>query len=180
MDIYHTGKEEAGDDHRFVNERLLHVAIPTQSSDGGPIKLESCLETYFISRIDVKRRHERPSTLSSIKSNDSLRSDHSHPDAAPRYNDSASPSTQSLDAVIGKSQELKKSLVSQNNPSEHPTGRKGSQSLVRERFFSDTDEESDRSKQDLDPTISGRKRKGSIRKEVMMPAWQVFSLIRKL
>ena len=27
MDLYHTGKEDPNDDHKFVNERLLEVAV---------------------------------------------------------------------------------------------------------------------------------------------------------
>ncbi|KKY20553.1 putative ubiquitin c-terminal hydrolase family protein [Diplodia seriata] len=64
MDIYHTGKEDVADDHRFVNERLLEVAIPEDNPHSDePIKLEECLEIYFNNRIEVRRHLERRSTL---------------------------------------------------------------------------------------------------------------------
>lgn len=43
MDVAHGGKEAADDDHRFVSERLLNLAIP-DAPEGEPVKLESCLE----------------------------------------------------------------------------------------------------------------------------------------
>lgn len=65
MDIFHTGKEDVSDDHKFVNERLLEVAIPEEPKDGTVIALEDCLETYFNNRIEVKRYLERRGTLNS-------------------------------------------------------------------------------------------------------------------
>ena len=50
MDIYHTGKEDLTDDHKFINERLLEVAIP-EAVEGQTITLEDCLESYFNNRI---------------------------------------------------------------------------------------------------------------------------------
>jgi hypothetical protein len=66
MDIYHTGREDKEDDHKFVNERLLEVAVPEQEGDKD-VTLEDCLETYFNNRIEVKRYLERQNTLSSIR-----------------------------------------------------------------------------------------------------------------
>lgn len=43
MDVAHGGKEAADDDHRFVSERLLNLAIP-DTPDGEPVKLEACLD----------------------------------------------------------------------------------------------------------------------------------------
>lgn len=68
MDIYHTGKEEANDDHKFVNERLLEVAVPEDPGDGRVITLEDCLETYFNNRIEVRRFLERRNTLQRLPS----------------------------------------------------------------------------------------------------------------
>ncbi|KAL1626530.1 hypothetical protein SLS54_002692 [Diplodia seriata] len=71
MDIYHTGKEDVADDHRFVNERLLEVAIPEDNPHSDePIKLEECLEIYFNNRIEVRRHLERRSTLQSVRENE--------------------------------------------------------------------------------------------------------------
>ena len=68
MDIYHTGKEEVNDDHKFVNERLLEVAVPEDPQDGSAITLEDCLETYFNNRIEVRRYLERRNTLQPLRS----------------------------------------------------------------------------------------------------------------
>lgn len=43
MDVAHGGKEVADDDHRFVSERLLNVAIPSRT-DGELVTLENCLD----------------------------------------------------------------------------------------------------------------------------------------
>lgn len=46
MDVAHGGKEAADDDHRFVSERLLNLAIP-DVPEGQSVKLESCLECLY-------------------------------------------------------------------------------------------------------------------------------------
>lgn len=78
MDIYHTGKEEVNDDHKFVNERLLEVAVPEDPGDGSAIALEDCLETYFNSRIEVRRYLERRNTLQPLRSIQSINSSNGH------------------------------------------------------------------------------------------------------
>ena len=74
MDIYHTGKEEVNDDHKFVNERLLEVAVPEDPGNGSVITLEDCLETYFNNRIEVRRYLERRNTLQPLRSIPSIHS----------------------------------------------------------------------------------------------------------
>lgn len=54
MDIAHGGLDMADDDHKFINERLLNVAIPEDVE--GQITLEKCLEEYFNNRVDVQRK----------------------------------------------------------------------------------------------------------------------------
>ena len=78
MDIYHTGKEEVNDDHKFVNERLLEVAVPEDPGDGSAIALEDCLETYFNNRIEVRRYLERRTTLRPLRSTQSINSSNGH------------------------------------------------------------------------------------------------------
>ena len=73
MDIYHTGTEDDGDDHKFIHERLLEVAVPPDPGNGRPIQLEDCLENFFNNRVEVVRRLERSNTLSSIRSGSSDR-----------------------------------------------------------------------------------------------------------
>lgn len=166
MDIYHTGKEDAKDDHKFINERLLEIAIPPDLSDNGQtITLEECLENYFNNRVEVKRYLERRSTLSSVRSYDSTPKAGSvhvemieiDPDSSPGTPLSASPS-----------------LNSPTRPTKHR-----SPSIIQQRFVPDRDDYGFKSFLDVDiDTPKGRNRKGSVRKEVVMPAWQFFSLIR--
>jgi hypothetical protein len=68
MDIFHTGKEDDKDDHKFVQERLLEVAVPDDAERERPIRLEDCLESYFNNQVEVVRRLERSNTRSSVKS----------------------------------------------------------------------------------------------------------------
>lgn len=163
MDIYHTGKEDVADDHKFINERLLEVAIPPEHEDGTAITLEECLEAYFNNKIEVKRYLERRGTINSVRSFDS----------------STKAGTVHVETVeVGSSAP---SPIGTSSPKiEYPLAEKFSvssmlsrrSSIVQERFVPDKG-----SHDDL--VHPGRKRKGSYRKEVMMPAWQFFSLIRK-
>jgi hypothetical protein len=174
MDIYHTGREDAADDHKFVSERLLEVAIPPAQGDQGSLTLEDCLEAYFNNRIEVKRYLERRSTLSSMKSFDStIKGFAAHVEAAELNSPGPSPilSTSSrIDEAAPSSSmtDINHSPILQNQ-------RTG---IVQERFIPDKDGVDEKS-EDLKPLPRRRLRKGSIRREVVMPAWQFFSLIRK-
>jgi hypothetical protein len=165
MDIYHTGKEDASDDHKFINERLLEVAIP-EPFDGNTVTLEDCLESYFNNRIEVKRYLERRNTVSSTKSVDSLsKGSTMHVETVEvSPSPSTSPTTLSpprLDEVIP--------ITSVTEPSGSETPKLRRNSIVQERFIPNSEEDGRMPSQ----------RRGSYRKEVMMPAWQFFSLIRK-
>ena len=169
MDIYHTGKEDKKDDHKYINERLLEVAIPSDpSGESQTITLEDCLENYFNNRIEVRRYLERRSTLSSMRSYDStpkagavhVETVEVDPDSCPTTPLSSSPSTASPI---------------------RPSNKHRSPSIIQQRFVPDEGAADDTSM--LDTGIKspvGRLRKGSVRKEVIMPAWQFFSLIRGL
>ncbi|KAK9477254.1 ubiquitin carboxyl-terminal hydrolase-domain-containing protein [Lipomyces japonicus] len=63
MDIAHGGKEASEDDHKFINERLLHVPVLGTPKDP-PITLEQCLEEYFANSVIVKRELERRQSVS--------------------------------------------------------------------------------------------------------------------
>lgn len=63
MDIAHGGKEVADDDHKFINERVLHVPIGGLPNDP-PLRLEECLEDYFANSVLVRREIERRRSLS--------------------------------------------------------------------------------------------------------------------
>lgn len=148
------------DDHKFINERLLEVAIPPEHTDGTPITLEECLETYFNNRIEVKRYMERRTTISSVRSFDStVKGAATHVESVEIGSSTSSP--------IRTSSPLLESPLAEATTA--PSFRRSS--IVQERFIPD---------QDAHDNLAhpGRRRKGSYRKEVMMPAWQFFSLIR--
>ena len=178
MDIYHTGKEDASDDHKFVNERLLEVAIPPEPTDGHTLTLEDCLEAYFNNRIEVKRYMERRNTLGSTRSADSLSISKGFTahveevDMTPTL--SPVPSTQSSSPRIEKSSTWSPFSEPSESLSSRKVGRRAS--IVRERFIPDSSEENPDGTNS--PPSNAPQRKGIHRKEVMMPAWQFFSLIR--
>ena len=178
MDLFHTGKEDADDDHKFIRERLLEVAIPDDRQDGEPIKLEDCLETYFNSRVEIKRYLERRATANSTRrmSHDSFKGQVSHIESVeiaesnPSTPASAFPPS-SLPAYLPSRPGL--------SPIKHRTP-----SIIQETYVYEKDEKA-ALKAELARSESfskrppGRPRAGTLRKEVMMPAWQFFSLIRE-
>ncbi|OCK89722.1 cysteine proteinase [Cenococcum geophilum 1.58] len=168
MDIYHTGKEDAADDHKFVNERLLEVAIPSEREDGRVITLEDCLETYFNNRIEVKRHLQRRNTAQSVRSTDTDKGQTMHIEAAEVSSGPNSP-TISTPATS----------LAPISPIRPVDGRRRADSIFSERYV-ESKEFSEKKLLEEMSTYSGngRPRGGSLlRKEVMMPAWQFFSLI---
>lgn len=148
MDIYHTGKEDIADDHRFVNERLLEVAIPEDNPHSDePIKLEECLEIYFNNRIEVRRHLERRNTLQSVQENEagqgsSEKSNVVHVETVEVASGSDSPAAPTYNSIF-----------SERHTEGEPSDRKT-------------------------PDGPGRPRAASLaKKEITMPAWQFFSLI---
>lgn len=73
VDLYHEGKADATDDHKFINERLLEVAVPAEPENGRSIRLEDCLEDHFNARVEVVRQMERRNTLQRMASQSSTR-----------------------------------------------------------------------------------------------------------
>ncbi|KAK4691525.1 hypothetical protein P7C71_g5491, partial [Lecanoromycetidae sp. Uapishka_2] len=169
MDIFHTGREDVADDHKFVNERLLELAVPEDTTDGHVITLEECLELYFNNKIEVKRyldMLERRNTLNSVRSHqsvDSTKGHASHVEVA-ELSDVSQPSSPMLPP------ESEPIPISPRRPTFQ---RKRAPSIIQEHYVSEkhgmmgspqsTDEKGPQS--------------GRVRKEVMMPAWQFFSLI---
>ncbi|MCJ1400002.1 hypothetical protein MMC11_003205 [Xylographa trunciseda] len=171
MDIFHQGKEESNDDHRLVRERLLEVAIPEEPSDGRIITLEECLETYFNNRIEVKRfLLDRRLTTTSMRSRwsvDSMKGRALHIEAVEI--DESQPST--------PSSIMPQSPLPPYSPA-RPTRDRAS-SIIQEYYPSEKSEIPELSLSNAE--ISGQKgrpRQQSIKKEIVMPAWQFFSLIR--
>lgn len=176
MDIYHTGKEDVSDDHKFINERMLEVAIPSQPAEG-QLTLEDCLENYFNNRIEVKRYLERRGTLGSSQSLDSFSTskgatshveevEHS-PTISPVQSSSPRPEKPSPFASFS---DLSEAFGSRK------LGRRDS--IVRDKFIPDSIEEKPDDSDSPSSDAQQKRPRGIYRKEVMMPAWQFFSLIR--
>lgn len=174
MDIYHTGKEDAADDHKFVNERLLEVAIPPEHLDGSAITLEDCLESYFNNRIEVKRYLERRHTIGSVRSFDSAAKETAVHVETVEVGSSASSPIHPGSPRVDEGRPLSPA-VDANSPQNFQLRRT---SIVQERFIPDKDDQSGENGEGSATPRRSRQRKGSYRKEVMMPAWQFFSLIR--
>ncbi|GAD98546.1 ubiquitin C-terminal hydrolase family protein [Paecilomyces variotii No. 5] len=178
MDIYHTGKEDVSDDHKFINERLLEVAIPPEAGDGHSVTLEDCLEAYFNNRIEVKRYMERRNTLRSVRSYDSISKGFTaHVESVEEGSSSnqspinpASPQTDEVTPFASAVELTRSRTATSDTISRRP-------SIVQERFIPESDEKHGDSKESLNGTPQPRARRGTLRKEVMMPAWQFFSLI---
>lgn len=184
MDIYHTGKEDESDDHKFINERLLEVAIPPEPTDGQSLTLEDCLEAYFNNIIEVKRHMERRNTTASVRSMDSLsisKGSTSHVEAVEIETTPTVSPTQTNEPPVesvspwASFDEFSESLKARRNSARR-------ESIVRERFFPDSNSSDDTtlgdSPTEKNSNPDSQTRRGTLKKEVMMPAWQFFSLIR--
>ncbi|KAL9591335.1 MAG: hypothetical protein Q9179_007827 [Wetmoreana sp. 5 TL-2023] len=165
MDIYHHGKEEAGDDHKFVNERMLEVAIPDQPSDGSVVTLDECLETYFNNRVEVKRYLQQRHPTGSLKSTTSFDSEKGHTTHIETVE-----CADSLPATP-----LSPLPASIKSPKRPINSRARAPSIIQESYISEKND--DLGVPAYESPQNGRRRAGSVRKEVMMPAWQFFSLI---
>lgn len=179
MDIYHFGKEDLTDDHKVVHERLLEVAIPDPPESGGSVTLEECLENYFNNKVEVKRLLNRRNTLQSMRSYDASKSQTVHIETTELRSRSPSPAS-----PLPKSPMALKSPTSPTSPTSPSTPTSPKRPLSSrhrtDSIFGEKRVETGhiRKAQDDASVTSGRQRAGTIRKEVLMPAWQFFSLIR--
>ncbi|KAI9894450.1 MAG: hypothetical protein M1814_003208 [Vezdaea aestivalis] len=169
MDIYHTGKVEDADDHKFVNERLLEVGIPEDPTGKG-ILLEDCLETYFNNRIEVRRHLERRATMDSMSS----------PKGSSFSEKSAMVHVENLD-MESRASTPETNIAQSPVPISPATSRHRAPSIIRDIFRPPVGERDDASSiATIAMPLSNQYRplsKTSSRKEVLMPAWQFFSLI---
>lgn len=176
MDIYHTGREDKEDDHKFVNERLLEVALP-EPEEGRIVTLEDCLEAYFNNRIEVKRYLQRQNTTDSGRhtDRDSEKNLTVHIEAV-EVPDAGTPTVSTPTSAFPNSL----------SPSVRPIeGRRRADSIFTERYHNSHLSASDKAAFDEKRHLEelwktrpgGRPRASSLRKEVLMPAWQFFSLI---
>ncbi|KAF2679566.1 cysteine proteinase [Lentithecium fluviatile CBS 122367] len=184
MDIYHTGHEDKEDDHKFVNERLLEVAIPDPEVAGeAGVTLEDCLETYFNNRIEVKRYLQRQNTMTSMLS---VEKDHEknqtvHIETV-ELSGSDTPMVQTPISLGPPSPSFSQAPAPPS--SVRPIqGRRRGDSIFAEKYTArakpgETFDEKRLLDEILNYSSSGRPRSASLmRKEIMMPAWQFFSLI---
>lgn len=240
MDIFHEGGADDKDDHKFVKERLLEVAVPAAPANGQPVQLEDCLEDHFNTRVEVVRRLERRdtlqrsntrgSTISSLSKVDekSSASDHVEEAVHIEHADTVAPIVGKLSECssednegpisLGKEAtpillepshlpeiqdtgcenieitsqipeepihvrtvEVTESVVSTPSittpitPTTPTLARTRAPSIIRRRLIQDDGGEGP---SDGGSIRSTTKRKASIRKEVLMPAWQFFRIIR--
>ncbi|KAI9662045.1 MAG: hypothetical protein M1831_002960 [Alyxoria varia] len=164
-DIYHSGKEAATDDHKFITERLLDVAIP----DDAPkdvVKLEQCLEEYFNNKVEVRRELMRRNTLQSVHSPRTPveKANAVHVENAEVDSNSSTP----LATEFPKSQPFRPPQA-QRHASIFSERKVETQDPPRLRRSSSCRED--------EVKTPARRRKGSMRREVSIPAWQFLNLI---
>jgi hypothetical protein len=191
MDLFHEGKAGDPDDHKLINERLLEVAIPQEHREGRPIRLEDCLEEYFNTRVEVVRRLDRRNTLqlgnvqaaamSNLPTVDEKDGGAEHIEhvESPTTVDEQGDSTATLVEAADLDGSMSMTPVQSSNsaPSSKPTIRRRATSIIRHVVVPEAETGEASSNGDAASTRSSI-RKGSIRKEVMMPAWQFFRIIR--
>jgi hypothetical protein len=194
MDIFHEGKGDAADDHKFINERLLEVAIPQQAPEGRPIRLEDCLEEYFNARVEVVRRLDRRNTLqlpntqsspmSSLPTVDEKEGVAEHfensEDAGVLVMSPVEDKPELAEHIGGTDADALISMTpvqtSNSSVSMAPTTRQRSTSIIRRVIV--PDESGEGSASGDAASVHSSVRKASLRKEVLMPAWQFFRIIR--
>jgi hypothetical protein len=180
MDLFHTGKEDPADDHKFVNERLLEVAIPEEPSEGNSvITLEDCLEHYFNNRIEVKRHMEqqRRHTLQGTKLEDELKAFDSQDKAenALHVEVAEVPDTPMASTPILEAPSQPKSYTDKLRPG---SGRKRADSIFSQRKVTiDGVDPQKAVPDDTKASPDDKLRRMSTRTEVLMPAWQFFKLL---
>lgn len=186
MDLHHAGKEDPQDDHKFVNERLLEVAILDEPPEGRDvITLEDCLEHYFNNTIEVKRHMEnqRRNTLKTGASADSdsiyspvkVEKDSGiHVEVAEIGSASNTPITQTPMVESPTTAMHPKDPVARVRPT---WGRKRGDSIFSQRKVELVGVDPEMTKEDPETAPPERERKLSTRTEVLMPAWQFFKLL---
>lgn len=180
MDLYHTGKEDPADDHKFVNERLLEVAIPEEPQEGSTvITLEDCLEHYFNNRIEVKRHMEqqRRNTLQGTKIEDELKAFYNEekPESGLHVEVAEVPDTPSVSTPIAEAPSQLKSPTDKLRPG---SGRKRADSIFSQRKVTIEGVDPQKAVPEDTKVPEGEKlRRMSTRTEVLMPAWQFFKLL---
>lgn len=190
MDLFHTGKEEPLDDHKFVHERLLEVAILEEPVEGREeIRLEDCLEVYFNNQVEIKRHEE--ASRRNVPTIEGLQGQQaeSYPDEKADIEGSA---------VHVEVAELASTPTQTNSTPTFENGATGSQSkggpldrvrpgIGRQRgasIFSQRkveivgiDPNEGKSEMEKESSAGGEDKKIATEVEVEMPAWQFFRML---
>ena len=181
MDLYHTGKEDLADDHKFVNERLLEVALLERDEGGTVITLEECLEHYFNGRIEVKRFMERrrntlqgaSSSLGDAVTLTEKEEGASHVEVVEL---AETPTSQYAESPFALSATPTNDPLARLRPG---TGRKRADSIFSQRRVTPegTPAATEAPTTPAEDTRALRKLSTATRTEVLMPAWQFFKLL---
>ncbi|KAI0514410.1 cysteine proteinase [Xylaria bambusicola] len=177
VDLFHHGKNDDAD-HKVVYERLLNLAVPTDT-EGKGVKLEDCLEEYFNSKVDVlregldeKKANDASDQTPTLEQIDGLSTPRStiriieselSPDA------SADPQSPTTTPVASDLQDSFSTPHSLSRPH-----RSRAESLIQRVVIDKQEKPSDADTADL---FQRAKRKASVVKAVTIPAWQFFKLI---
>lgn len=182
MDLYHTGKEEPQDDHKFVNERLLEIAIPDcPSVEGNDITLEDCLEHYFNNRVEVMRHLEnrRRNTLKSDADTGQEEPVNSEKDSGVHVE--VAEVTSSITGTPLVQTPILESPIASTHHSKDPfermrpsMGRKRGNSIFSQRKIELIGVDPEK---EVLQAGSETERKMTSKTEVLMPAWQFFKLL---
>ncbi|TVY62714.1 hypothetical protein LSUE1_G008333 [Lachnellula suecica] len=168
VDIFHVGTDDDPDDHKVVQERLLDVALPEDHDPNVPLKLEDCLENYFNNRIEVTRKIERSDTKSSIRSVQL----HTAGQGSSEHYEIAGVAWAESPITLGETSTEPQSPITPITPG----GRNRATSFIRRVVEGEADGPAVEPFDRIGSPDSLRK--GSIRKEVRLPAWQFYNLLR--
>jgi hypothetical protein len=179
MDLYHTGKADLADDHKFVNERLLEVAVLEQPREGKAfVTLEDCLEQYFNNRIEVMRylENQRQNSFKATGSMDSSYTSQFEKEVGVHIEVLEVAGTPLVQTPISDEAmfplKVKDPVLARLRPE---AGRKRQDSIFSQRRSELVGVDPGASQT---PTSDSRPSlKASSKTEVLMPAWQFFKLL---
>ena len=158
-DLFHQGKHDK-DDHKFITERLLDVAVPEEAPSDEPLPLEKCLEEYFNNKVEVRRELQRRNTKTREKEKDDV----THVEVVEAAPESPLP----LESPM------------KTTPPRPLQPRDRATSIFSERRVEIVDDKSiSKSDKAAIDQLRGNRKASILRKEVAMPAWQFVNLIRE-
>ncbi|KAL9090451.1 MAG: hypothetical protein Q9159_001981 [Coniocarpon cinnabarinum] len=169
-DLFHQGKYDK-DDHKYITERLLDVAIPENVPQGAAIPLEKCLEEYFNNKVEVRREAHRRNTL--IQKSDG--------EAAKSSGDKSAVTHIETTEVDSRAETPRPTgAAAWPAPPHLLSANDRTTSIFSERkveAIQGVEVDQSRGQDDNRPVPPATIRKASVRKEVAMPAWQFLNLI---